>query len=118
MLYFASASIQTEATAVTLKSMQTKKPSSTTRDHANAPLLLSNKKRGPVVRFQHSHSAAATPFANVGTQRTTSNYKFLVEFWDLTFGCRALGWRVPNVKSTPLGKESRAVPIRIKQEPS
>jgi hypothetical protein len=63
MLYFASASIQTEATAVTLKSMQTKKPSSTTRDHPNAPLLLSNKKRGP-------------------------------------------------------GKESRAVPIRTKQEPS
>jgi hypothetical protein len=67
-----------------------------------AKIALSVLSGSLVVRFQHSHPARGHAFANVGTQKTTSNYKFLVEFWDLRFGCRALGWRIPNVKSTPL----------------
>jgi len=57
-----------------------------------------------VVRFQHSHPVSARSVANVGIIRTTSKYRFLVEFMDLTFATSLPLTPDANVKSTPLGR--------------
>ena len=58
-----------------------------------------------MVRFRHLAPIFACPRPNVEISRTTSNYKFLVEFLNLTFVRRDCGIWDTNVKFTPLVAE-------------
>jgi len=64
-----------------------------------------------VVRFQHSHPVSARSVANVGIIRTTSKYRFLVEFMDLTFATSLPLTPDANVKSTPLVALNTAIDL-------
>jgi hypothetical protein len=55
-----------------------------------------------VVRFRHLAPIFACPRPNVEISRTTSNYKFLVAFLNLTFVRRDCSIWDTNVKFTPL----------------
>ena len=55
-----------------------------------------------VVQFRHLAPIFACPRPNVEISRTTSNYKFLVAFLNLTFVRRDCGIWDTNVKFTPL----------------
>jgi len=66
-----------------------------------------------VVRFQHSHPVSARSVANVGIIRTTSKYRFLVEFMDLTFATSLPLTPDANVKSTPLVRRGPRVALPL-----
>ena len=66
------------------------------------PYLSPSIRRTLVVRFRHLAPIFACPRPNVEISRTTSNYKFLVEFLNLTFARRDCGIWDTNVKFTPL----------------
>ena len=75
------------------------------RGHVQTSAVLKRQTKARlVVRFRHLAPIFACPRPNVEISRTTSNYKFLVEFLNLTFARRDCGIWDTNVKFTPLAR--------------